>query len=201
VSRFPGAEAYASQAAKLIERYESVAAEEVHEEILHLLPAHPCRALDIGAGSGRDASWLADLGHAVTAVEPTAEMRAAGMRLHPHPRIEWIDDGLPELAALRARQPFDLVMATAVWMHLDAEERSRAMTRLAELARPGAVMAMLLRHGPVPEGRRMFAVGAEETAALAEAAGFELLVNRPRRTLREDAPAGVSWTALAFGRA
>ena len=137
----------------------------------------------------------------MVAVEPAAEMRAAGMRLHPSPGIEWVDDGLPDLSALAGREPFDLIMLTAVWMHLDADERVRAMSRLAELARPGAMLALLLRHGPVPDGRRMFQVTADETVELAANAGFDVLVNRPRRTLRDDAPAGVTWTSLAFRRA
>jgi SAM-dependent methyltransferase len=199
VSRFASTQGYAEQAAKLIERYESITPEEVHEKILHLIPESPCRALDIGAGSGRDAAWLAAKGHAVVAVEPTAEMREAGMRLHACPRIEWVDDGLPDLPALSGREPFDLIMLTAVWQHLDADERARAMSRVAALARPGAVATLLLRHGPVPEGRRMFQVTAQETAALAEAAGFMVIVNTPRGPLA-DTPAGVTWTSLAFRR-
>jgi len=200
VSRFPGADAYAAEAAKLIERYETISSEEVHEEILHLVPDGALRSLDIGAGTGRDAAWLAAKGHDVVAVEPTDEMRAAGMRLHPSPRIEWIDDGLPDLSALEGRDPFDVIMLTAVWMHLDADERVSGMARLAALAKRGAVMGLLLRHGPVPEGRRMFQVSAEETAALAETAGFAVLVNTPRRNIRADAPEGVTWTSLAFRR-
>jgi SAM-dependent methyltransferase len=201
VSRFASTTGYGEQAAVLIERYEGISPEEVHEEVLHLFPVGPCRALDIGAGSGRDAAWLADKGHAVVAVEPTTEMREAGMRLHPSPRIEWVDDGLPDLPVLAGRAPFDLILLTAVWQHLDAGERMRAMPRLAALAKSGAVMSLLLRHGPVPEGRRMFQVTASETAALAEAAGFSVLVNRARRAIRGDAPAGVTWTSLAFRRA
>jgi SAM-dependent methyltransferase len=200
VTSRPSTQGYAEQAAKLIERYESVSPEEVHESILHLIPDGRCRTLDVGAGSGRDAAWFAARGHSVVAVEPTAEMRAAGMQLHPDPRIEWVDDGLPELVSLNERAPFDLIMITAVWQHLDADERSRAMLRSAELAQRGGVMALLLRHGPVPEGRRMFQVSAEETAALADQAGFEVLVNSSRGQLRPTPDPGVTWTSLAFRR-
>lgn len=199
MSRFPGADAYAGQAAKLIERYEKADPNEVHEEVVHLIPDGPLRSLDIGAGSGRDAAWLAAKGNAVVAVEPTAEMREAGTRLHPGLGIEWIDDGLPDLATLMDREPFDLVMLTAVWMHLDEGERMRGMARLAALTKSGGLVALLLRHGPVPEGRRMFQVTVEETAALAEANGFAVLVNTPRRVIREDQP-GVTWTSFAFRR-
>ncbi len=82
--------------------------------------------------------------------------------LHPSPLIDWRDDGLPDLAGLAGRSgTFDVVMLTAVWMHLDAAERHRAMPRLAALLRAGGgVMALSLRHGPVPPGRRMFDVSA-----------------------------------------
>ena len=53
-------------------------------------------------------------------------MRAHGMRLHPSPQIEWVDDYLPELAVLSARgETFDVVMLMAVWMHLDEAQRER----------------------------------------------------------------------------
>jgi hypothetical protein len=62
------------------------------------------------------------------------------------------------------------------------------------------MMALLLRHGPVPEGRRMFQVSVEETAALADQAGFEVLVNTPRGQLRPTPDPQVTWTSLALRR-
>lgn len=201
MSRFNGTQGYAEQAADNIARYESLAPDELHASVAHLIADGPLRALDIGAGTGRDAAWLAVKGHSVVCVEPTAAMREAGMRLHPHPRIEWVDDGLPDLATIADREPFDLIMLTAVWMHLDAGERARAMPKLAALARPGAIMTMMLRHGPAPLGRRMFQVTAEETIALAQAEGFDLLLHVERAALRYKIERdGVTWTSLAFRR-
>ncbi|MCH3719072.1 hypothetical protein LZB68_08320, partial [Campylobacter lari] len=79
---------------------------------------------------------------------------------------EWVDDALPDLDGLRGRA-FDVIMLTAVWMHLDADERARGMAALAALLAPGGQILMSLRHGPVPSGRRMFDVSADETIALA----------------------------------
>ncbi|MFD6880629.1 MULTISPECIES: class I SAM-dependent methyltransferase [unclassified Streptomyces] len=93
---------------------------EVHREVLHLFPSQPCSVLDIGAGSGRDAAALAARGHRVVAAEPTAEPRSLGRRLHSDQKIEWVDDALPRLTTLTARGGrFDLILLTAVWMHLD----------------------------------------------------------------------------------
>jgi len=69
--------------------------------------------LSLGEGEGRNAAYLAGLGHRVVAVEPTTALRQAAIALHPSPLIEWLDDSLPELALIRARdERFDVVMLT-----------------------------------------------------------------------------------------
>jgi hypothetical protein len=122
------------------------------------------------------------------------------MVLHPSPMIEWVDDSLPDLAAVRARrEEFDAVMLTAVWMHLDAPQRRQAMPNVAALVRNGGVMIMSLRHGPVPPGRRMFEISAEETIALTQPLGLRCMLRREAEpSLRQP---GVSWTRLAFRKA
>src|ERR1700719_2737872 len=169
-SRPCGTEGYADEAQALMRRYESISFTDVHRSILHLIPTVRSRILDIGSGTGRDAAGFAAMGHDVTAVEPTAELRSAAAALHPSRRIEWLDDALPDLPHLHERgETFDVVMLTAVWMHLDEQQRRRAMPRVARLVRGGGVMVLTLRHGPVPPGRRMFEVTADETTRLAAA--------------------------------
>jgi SAM-dependent methyltransferase len=193
-----GTEGYAAEADVLARQYESITFAQAHAPYIHLIPTAPSRVLDIGAGTGRDAAALAEMGHEVVAAEPTSEMRAHAARLHPSPRIEWVDDSLPDLAKLTARaETFDLVMMTAVWMHLDDDERRRAMPNVAGLVRSGGAFIMSLRYGPVPAGRRMFVVSAEETIALAADAGLVLrrrFDNQPGGFGRAD----VSWVKLVF---
>ena len=196
-ARVSGMEHYTEEAPELLKRYESISFADAHRAVLYLIPTEPCRVLDIGAGTGRDAAGFAAMGHQVVAVEPTAEMRRGAMALHPSPLIEWLDDGLPDLVDVRARdEQFDVVMMTAVWMHLDEQQRGQAMPNVAALVRDGGVMSMTLRHGPVPPGRRMFEVSAEETIGLAAPLGLSCVLNRPAESsLRQP---GVSWTRLAF---
>ncbi|MFE0460770.1 class I SAM-dependent methyltransferase [Kitasatospora sp. NPDC058965] len=191
---------YGAAARELVEQYESVSFAEVHHEVLHLYPDRPSAVLDVGAGSGRDAAALAALGHRVTAVEPTPELRVLGEQRHARWPIAWVDDELPGLPVLAARpERFDLVLLTAVWMHLDRAERAAAMATLAALLRPAGRVVLSLRHGPVPPGRRMFDVTAAETVELAAEHGLALLHRAERGDLH--GRGGVSWTWLGFAAA
>ncbi|MEV6549112.1 class I SAM-dependent methyltransferase [Streptomyces sp. NPDC051597] len=192
-----GTQGYGEDADALAEQYESVTFEEVHGALLHLYPAPPGRVLDLGAGTGRDAAALARLGHTVTAVEPTAQLRRHGARLHAETALTWLDDALPGLPVLAGRgERFDLVLLTAVWMHLDTAERARGMRSVAALLAPGGTLAMTVRSGPVPPGRRMFDVPEAETLALAGAAGLRL-AHRGGRADLHGRP-GVRWSELVF---
>ncbi|NPU12597.1 class I SAM-dependent methyltransferase [Bradyrhizobium sp. 83002] len=197
-----GTEGYAAEADTLFVRYESIPPEQVHAAVLHLLPKAPARVLDIGAGTGRDAAWFASLGHQVVAVEPTAALRLRAMQIHASAAITWIDDSLPELAALAMRdEAFDLVMITAVLMHLDEAQRQRALPNIAAGVAPGGKLIMTLRHGPVPPGRRMFEIDPETIIAPARQLGLRLELNRHGPSSRVDnQAAGVSWTTLAFAK-
>jgi|HubBroStandDraft_2_1064218.scaffolds.fasta_scaffold38579_3 SAM-dependent methyltransferase len=101
--RISGTENYAEEAPELLKRYENISFADYHRLVMHLIPTVPGRVLDIGAGTGRDAAGFVSLGHSVVAVEPTEEFRRGAMLLHPSPMIEWVDDSLPDLAAVRAR--------------------------------------------------------------------------------------------------
>lgn len=192
-----GTQGYGARADALAEQYESVSFETVHRDILHLISERPCRVLDVGAGTGRDAAALAARGHEVVAVEPTPELRAHGARIHAGAAIAWVDDALPDLPAVRRTGGlYDLVMLTAVWMHLDEAERRRGIATVARLLAPGGQAALSLRHGPVPPGRRMFDVSPEETTALAREHGLE-----PVHLSRREDMLGrgeVSWSFLVL---
>jgi SAM-dependent methyltransferase len=195
-----GTEGYGENAEELAARYERMTLEQVHGDHLSLFPKPPASVLDIGAGTGRDAAALAARGHkVVVAVEPTKGLREHGQKIHAAHKIKWVDDGLPDLdKILDLERRYDLVLLAAVWMHLDKNQRAAAMPTVASLTAPGGRIVLSLRHGPVPEGRRMFPVTPAETVALAEGQGLKTLYNqaRPDAQGRE----GVSWTWLVFER-
>jgi hypothetical protein len=138
-------------------------------------------------------------GHHVVAVEPTAELRDAGQRIHSSLSIDWVDDHLPALTFMRqTRQRFDLILLTAVWMHLDESERKLAMEAVTDLVAEEGQVIMSLRHGPVPPGRRMFDVSAEETIKLGAQFGLRAHHNSRREDMLDRAD--VSWSFVALRR-
>ncbi|MGW3296079.1 class I SAM-dependent methyltransferase [Streptomyces xiamenensis] len=193
--RVVGQEEYGVRAGELARAYEGVLFEDVHREVLPHLPPPGARVLDVGAGSGRDAAALAGRGYRVVAVEPTDALRDLGRELHPESGVQWVEAALPEVGGVSG--VFDLVLLSAVWMHLDEGERRTGMARLRELvAEPGGKVVITLRHGPPPEGRRMFDVPADETIALAQEHGLAL-VQRSGNPDRMSRPL-VHWDALVF---
>lgn len=70
------------------------------------------------------------------------------------------------------------------------------MPRVADLLLPGGLAALALRHGPVPPGRRMFDVLADETCALASENGLETV----HRSERSDTQGrgNVHWSVVVF---
>lgn len=189
---------YADAASSLIPRFEAISPEILYAPVIDLFPVVPSRIADVGAGTGRDAAWLAGKGHGVLAVEPVAALRCAGMDLHRASSIEWLDDRLPDLAHVEGT--FDCVLLSAVWQHLDDRERRSAMHRLAWLTAPRGVVIMSLRHGVGAPGRPVHDAAPEDTVRAAEAEGFTIL----RRDQADSVQAGnrergVYWTWLVFG--
>lgn len=196
----PSNAGYAEKAEDCIKRYEARSSVEMHADWLHLFPTSPSKVLDVGAGTGRDAAWLAGLGHTLIAVEPTTELREPAMQLHPDPSIIWLDDILPELKTVRTRkETYHLILMNAVWMHLTDDECTRGMEIVVSLMAPGARWFMSLRHGPVPEGRRMFNVTGDETAALGEAFGLSCIFNQTSESIQpENRARGITWTKVVL---
>ena len=188
---------YNAHAPEIAPGYEAIDAVQLHGWLTDLLPPAGAAALDVGAGTGRDAVWLASLVFDVVAVEPSAAMRAQAAALHPKAVVRWIDDALPDLAQVRRLQrSFDLILLSAVWMHVPEADRERAFHTLLELLKPGGLLAITLRLGPAAPERGMHPVSEAEIERLARGNGaaVERKVAAEDRQGRSD----VRWVQMAI---
>jgi SAM-dependent methyltransferase len=189
---------YNQRARDYADSYESVQTEQVHGEWLSVLPDTKLLVLDVGAGSGRDAAWFARKGHEVVAVEPANEMRDRAQRLHPHPAIHWIDDRLPALEEVHAFDyRFDVILLSAVWMHVPESQRDCAFRKLTDLLKPGGLLVFTLRSEPADDGRAMYPVSAEDLRHRANQRALEVLRDRSE-TADAIGRKDVQWSTVVF---
>ncbi|MCK4860421.1 MAG: class I SAM-dependent methyltransferase [Rhodobacteraceae bacterium] len=195
-------EGYTTAALELIPRFEAVSPEILFAPIAHLFPSAPAQIADIGAGTGAAAAWFANHGQQVLAVEPVADFRKAGRRLHKSKRIEWLDDALPDLPQTLARSDtFDIVLLSAVWHHLDSRQRRAAMPKLQSLIAPKGLLVISLRNGPGSPSRPCYESHPEELVSLARAENLKLTFKQEAESVQKaNRSAGVTWTWLAFSK-
>ncbi|WP_240037799.1 class I SAM-dependent methyltransferase [Aeromonas sobria] len=196
---------YQRHATELATRYQQVSACAVHGDWLTLLEpwlvAAPRSLLDVGAGSGRDAAFLAGLhqGHNVVAVEPCQDLALQGQCHTREAAVAWVNDAMPALS--RVTGTFDLILLSAVWMHLPPEFRPLALTRLHELLSPDGYLILSLRlviSEQEMRERAMYPVAADEIEQLALGEGMTLLhVSEPQMDAL--ARSGLCWQSLILG--
>jgi SAM-dependent methyltransferase len=193
---------YDVHAQQLTEQYESLEAHAVHHWLMDLLPTGVnSRALDVGAGSGRDAAWLVSRGFEVWAVEPSKVMRQEAQKRHAEAAITWLDDHLPALertrmAASQQGVSFNFILMSAVWMHLAPQLRETAFKKLMGLLAAEGILAVTLRCGPAPAEREMYEVTEEEIRQLSTEYGATVLrcLSAPDQSGRSE----ISWIQMVL---
>lgn len=182
----------------LIRAFESVDSSLLLSQVAEFLPNSPSHVADIGAGTGRDAGWLASKGHRVLAVEPVDEFRLAGSSLHPSDRIKWLKDSLPFLnKIIQGNEKFDVVLLSAVWQHVKTEDRELALASLRTTLKTGGKMAISLRNGAGAPNRRCYPIIVEDMLSLLGRCRFKLLCRREAASAQKgNQMAGVTWTWL-----
>ncbi|MEI6894447.1 MAG: class I SAM-dependent methyltransferase [Colwellia sp.] len=180
---------YNEHANELAQQYLSKTFEQVHQSWCQFLPAiikNPnARLLDIGAGSGRDAKHIAQLAaqtHGnknttqVYAIEPASILANLGAQQTAGLNVKWLTDSLPALSHITKQEiSFDLILLSAVWMHIPVSDRARSMRKLANLLKPGGKLVISLRHGHTDTERttrKMHTVCADELKRLATDVGL-----------------------------
>ncbi len=195
---------YHQGAALFAAQYDALSFEQVHACWQPYWPKEQL-VLDIGAGSGRDALWLAQQSCQVIAVEPAADLLRLGQLKtdayavqETQQNVQWLQDSLPELkACYQLNLQFNTILLSAVWMHILPSERERAFRKITNLLSPGGRFVLSLRFGDFSDERAAYPVSVDEIAALARQFG---LVLRFVSDITADAGgrAGVEWQTLVL---
>lgn len=183
---------YNQRVSDCVGKYELLQFEDLHSDIIDLIPEKSGLILDIGAGSGRDAAWFACRGWNVVAIDPAEKMLHEAKQLHQNEMIRWIQDKLPGLErTIQTGLTFDVIWLSAVWMHINPTDRHRAFRKMVSLLRPSGWIMMSLRHGSFTDGRKSYDVSSEEIDKLARQHG--LAVRRVCKSHDRFSRDGVTW--------
>jgi hypothetical protein len=94
---------------------------------------------------------------------------------------------------------FDLILLSAVWMHVPAAERGRALETLAALTAPGGRIVITLRFGPSGDEREFHPVSASELRELGGPLGLSAVMETEPNADQMDRR-GVRWRTVVLRR-
>ena len=157
----------------------------------------PGRALDLGAGEGRNAVWLAQQGWTVTAMDFSDVGLDKARTLAASAGVE-LDTVCTDATDLDEPSAFDLV--AVMYLHLPSERRRVAHRRAAAAVAPGAILLVVghdttnpsAGYGGPQDERVLF--GPEDVVADLAASGLE--IERAERVARVVATSDGERTAI-----
>ncbi|HYO36614.1 MAG TPA: class I SAM-dependent methyltransferase [Geodermatophilus sp.] len=157
----------------------------------------PGDALDLAAGEGRHALWLAGLGWRATAVDFSAAGLARGRARPGADRVTWVTADVTRWTATPASQ--DLVLVA--YLHLPEEQMTPLLLRAVDWLRPGGRFLLLghdadnLTHGVGGPQDPALLHSADRLAPVAARLDVDRLGQVTRRTA-----AGTALDTLLWGR-
>jgi ubiquinone/menaquinone biosynthesis C-methylase UbiE len=209
---------YNDRVKELAPQYLSLSFDQVHGHWAHHLHATfnkpSASILDVGAGVGRDVRHIATLAETfaaqnhkknsairIYAIEPAIEMLKVGQLSTHNQNVHWLQDSLPALhETTRLEISFDLILLSAVWMHVPKSQRARSLRKLANLLKPGGKIIISLKFGmsaAEQKQREMHDISTQEIEALAQDIGLvaKLEAQNTKDILNRD---GIYWQTLVL---
>jgi SAM-dependent methyltransferase len=164
-------------------------------ELLAGLP--PGQAVDLAAGEGRHALWLAGLGWQVTAVDFSAVGLGRGAAQPGAERVTWVTADVTTWTA----PPASTDLVVVAYLHLPEADTVDVLTRAVGWLRPGGRLLVLghdvanIASGVGGPQEPSILHSVERLAPVAELLTVDRLEQVPRET-----PAGTALDTLLWGR-
>lgn len=156
--------------------YNGMAFENVNPGLIGLLPGRRT-ALDVGCGTGRDLAALINRGFDVVGCDPSEAMRKVStdtVEKRSGGKCVVLSDSLPLLESVFKHkemflpQGFDVILLSAVYMHIELDDRAQAIKTLSKLLSRDGVIYMTLRHGGFSDERKELPVCFNELSLFAK---------------------------------
>ncbi|SEP06511.1 class I SAM-dependent methyltransferase [Trujillonella endophytica] len=157
----------------------------------------PGTAVDLAAGEGRHALWLAGRGWRVTAVDFSATGLARGRDRPGAERVEWVTADVVSWPG--PDEPVDLVLVA--YLHLPPRDMEGLLVRAVGWLRPGGRLLVLghdvdnVAHGVGGPQETAILHSVERLAPVAALLAVDRLAQVPRET-----PAGTALDTVLVGR-
>ncbi|WP_319560699.1 class I SAM-dependent methyltransferase [Marispirochaeta sp.] len=172
---------YQKNAAELARRYEQAEVPDLHLALQKTFPA-ASRLLEIGCGTGREASFMYSRGYDIICIEPSRPMLEEALCRHPELENRlfegYVPGKLPE--DLNTGESYDGVYAVASLMHLQQKELAPVFKLIRKLLKPGGGFLFsvplsrpdLIESGYDTVGRFFLLISEDEWICRLEEAGF-----------------------------
>ncbi|MCH9812991.1 MAG: class I SAM-dependent methyltransferase [Epsilonproteobacteria bacterium] len=172
---------YKNNAKDLAKRYESAQMNTMHTLMINTFKIG-ARLLDIGCGSGRDASFMASNGFNVTAIDASEQMITEAKNHHLELSQDLHVIKLPDGLNFE-KESFDGIYSIATLMHLTKEEIDLSLEKIVQLLKPEGkfLFSVSIQRDDVNEygiddkGRFFLSLGELEWISICEKYGLKVI--------------------------
>ena len=131
----------------------SIDMHDLYERFLKQLPQRDMQSIfDVGCGSGRDASYFAEQGYEVTAIDASAELIQWAQKHHMSSRISWVHLDFSSIKNQAWENKFTGIWACASLLHVPFLELPFIINSLLDTLTDDGVMYLSFKYG---EGERV----------------------------------------------
>ncbi len=174
---------YENNSTSLITRYESADVTDVHQLLLKTFEKRS-KLLEIGCGSGRDASFMIKNDYDIIAVDGSKNIIEAAKKAHPNLSEKLLYQALPN--DLKFNEMFEGVYSIATLMHLSKDDLKKTISTIYNLLNQNGkllISVSLFRddidENGFDEKERFFLVlSFDEWLSILENVGFKILDNK-----------------------